>query len=148
MSLKKSVGIVLLVFAVFSLGFAAGKLSGEKNIKNKLASANKKGVAAFYFYGNMRCLKCKTIEKWTKEIIEKNYSFLNFKAINVETAENEHYIEELSLTNKDVVLVKFDDNGKVSKTTKLSKLWELTKNKKAFTEYFQNETAKFMEDEK
>ena len=60
-------------------------------------------VIAYYFHGTFRCSTCRTIEKYSKEALEYYFSkklkngTLEFKPLNVEDAENRHYVQDYQL---------------------------------------------------
>ena len=139
--MKKLILISLAVFTMFSLNnpiFA-------KNDK----SANK--VVACYFHGTFRCYSCNMIEKNTKEAIEGSFKEalasgkLEFKSINVETSGNEHVVKEYKLYSKAVVL-SLVKAGKEVRSKNLTEIWQLSRNKKAFSEYIVKEVNDFLKE--
>src|SRR4030043_1100587 len=83
--------------------------------KTAVKAGNAK-VIAYYFHGTFRCSTCRTIEKYSKEAIEYYFAnelkngTLEFKSLNVEDAENRHYVQDYQLFSRSLVfsLVKQD----------------------------------------
>lgn len=155
MNVRKSVTLLLLLFLVASVGTIVAKETGPSTtstettpavvaapVENK--SVNK--VIAFYFYGNVRCATCRTMQALATEAIETRFADalkdgrLEMVSINVDEPGNEHYVEEYQLTTRAVVLARFE--GKTQKEWKnLDKIWQLVRNRDAFIEYVSNETT-------
>lgn len=101
-------------------------------------------VAVYYFHGNFRCVNCHNIEKYTKETVEKYFQKeldtgrIVFKAINVETNGNEHFISDYGLYTKSVV-VSLVKSGKEVNFVNLTKVWEHLSNRDAFHRYVKDE---------
>jgi len=108
-------------------------------------------VAVYYFHGNFRCVSCKTIERYTKEAVEKYFrgemdaGKVTFKAINVETKGNEHFTEDYQLYTRSVVLSLVKD-GKEVKSDNLTRVWEHLRDKDAFFQYVKSEVEKYLKE--
>ena len=116
----------------------------------KKATDAKKAVV-YYFYTNTRCSSCKTIEAYTKEAVEKNFTAdykgwkVVFKGVNVEEEPNEHFKQDYWLNSKSVVVQKFSGE-KALKWGKLEKVWQLLGDKDAFIDYVTAETHKLLDE--
>ncbi len=105
-------------------------------------------IAVYYFHGNFRCVNCHTIEKYTKEAVEKYFQKeldagkVVFKAINVETKGNEHFMNDYQLYTKSVVL-SLVKNGKEVKFNNLARVWECLRDQGAFHQYVKSEIEKY-----
>ncbi|MBN1364084.1 MAG: hypothetical protein JW976_04680 [Syntrophaceae bacterium] len=108
-------------------------------------------VIAYYFHGSFRCVTCTNMEKYSKEAIEANFKddlasgSLEFKAVNVEERNNEHFVDDYKLYTKSLVLSLAKD-GKELKSKNLDKIWELVRNKQKFMDYVIGEIKEFMKD--
>ena len=128
--------ICALLLVCFHVDFALGEDAGR--------------VIAYYFYTTFRCHSCHNIEKYTKEALETYFSeelesgILEFKILNVEEKENEHYINDYQLFTKSVVLSLVKD-GKEVKHKNLEQVWQCLGNKEKFGEYIKQETQSFLE---
>jgi hypothetical protein len=131
---------VLAVVAAISAGFLAFAQSSPQ-VK----------VAAYYFHGSVRCATCANMEKYSKEAIEANFQDdlasgrLEFKAINVEERNNEHFVDDYKLYTKSLILSRIKD-GKEVESKNLDKIWELVRNKQKFMDYVSGEIKEFMQD--
>ena len=105
---------------------------------------------AYYFHGNMRCMTCRTIEAYAQEAVETGFpealkdGRLEFRVVNIEKPNNEHFVQDYQLTTRSVVLVQFTD-GKQEQWKNLARVWELTRDKEAFLKYVQDETRRYLE---
>lgn len=114
------------------------------------AWASDEKVIAYYFHGTFRCYTCTNMEKYSREAIEANFKEalasgrLEFKSINVEEIQNEHYVNDYKLYTK-TLLLSFVKNGKEVKSKNLDKMWEYAQDKNKFMDYVAKETRLFME---
>lgn len=113
------------------------------------ASAKADGVIAFYFHGDVRCTTCRTIEAYAEEAVNEGFAdqlasgSLEWRVVNVEKPENEHFVEDFQLVTRSVVLVEYRD-GKVMRWRILDKVWQLVRSKERFVEYVQSEVGEFI----
>jgi hypothetical protein len=153
--IKLIVTIVLLIFVAASLVAVFLKNSGDSNVESAaetaVADSGTKYIA-YYFHGNARCKTCLTIEMYALEAIETGFpealkaNRIDFQSINLDMAENEHYIDDFQLTARTVVLERIID-GERKDYVNLTRVWELVGNKEAFVAYIQEETEKFINGE-
>ena len=138
--MKKLVIAFLVALAVISTSSLAA--AGEK-------PADK--VIAYYFHGSFRCVTCNTMEKYSREAIEKNFKDalasgkIEFKEINVEDRGNEHFVNDYQLYTKSLVLSLVKD-GKETRSKNLDKIWEYARNKQKFIDYVASEINEFLKD--
>ena len=71
---------------------------------------------------------------------------IDFLSVNLDLAENEHFIDDFQLSARTVVIQKIVD-GKGGAYLNLTRVWELVGNKEAYIAYVQEETEKFMNEE-
>lgn len=169
MTFKRVVTVILLVFVAASLGVLlyrniggegsggrtspeAGRIPGEAARADDAAGDNGTRYVAYYFHGNNRCKTCLTIELYTLEALEKGFpdalseGRLEFRPVNLENGENEHFIDDFQLSARTVVLERIT-GGRRGEYVNLNRVWELVGDKEAFTGYIQDETEKFMNGE-
>jgi hypothetical protein len=170
MSMKKSktiITIFLLIFVAASVGYAVikeGRLKDEPGppastvprgtTKTETESRTEAGVpesrvVAYYFHGNTRCVTCRNIESYTKEAIESGFPHalkngqLEFKVVNVEEPQNEHFVQDYQLSTRSVVLARFE-RGKQREWKNLQLVWDLVRDHDAFMIYVQEEAKSFL----
>ena len=137
--MKKLFLVILAVVAVISPATALAADSGSAK------------VIAYYFHGDFRCYTCMNMEKYSKEALQTNFKkeldsgSLEFKAVNVEDKENEHFVKDYQLYTKSLILSLVKD-GKEVKSKNLDKIWELARNKQKFMDYVTGELNSFMKD--
>lgn len=106
-------------------------------------------IVAYYFHGNVRCVTCRKIETYSEEAITSGFGAelledrLEWRVVNVDEAENEHFIQEFQLSTRSVVLAEYRD-GTVSRWENLDKVWQLVRDKDRFVDYIQAETREFL----
>ena len=114
-------------------------------------AAEEKTALVYYFYTNTRCSSCKTIEAYTREAVEKNFTAgykgwkVVFKGVNLDETPNAHFKQDYWLNSKSVVVQKFSGE-KALKWGKLEEVWQLLGDKKAFIDYITAETHKLLDE--
>jgi hypothetical protein len=113
------------------------------------ASLQKSKVVAYYFHGTARCVTCRDIESYTKEAIETGFpeaiktERLEFRAVNVDEPQNEHFVQNYQLSASSVVVARFT-NGEQADWKNLQLVWELVPDHDAFMVYVQEEIKSFL----
>ncbi len=108
-------------------------------------------VIAYYFHGTFRCSTCQTIEKYSKEAIEQYFAnelkngTLEFKPINVEEAENRHYVQDYQLFSKSLVISLVKQDKEVT-WKNLTDVWKHVRDKDKFFQYVKEEVGKFLKE--
>jgi hypothetical protein len=106
-------------------------------------------VIVYYFHGMVRCTTCKTIEKYSREAVEHYFQNelkngkLVFRALNVEEAENRHYIQDYQLFSKALVVSLVKQDKEVT-WKNLTDVWKLVGDKEKFFQYIKDEVEKFL----
>ena len=154
--MKKVVTAFLLVFVGVSLGHLALSELRHKPGKNQepaqeeRVNAPAQGMIVYYFHGNFRCDTCRKFEAYTDEAIKAAFSFelksgaLDWRIVNIEEPDNEHFVKNYSLTTRQLILSCVAD-GKEKRWKDLDRIWELVKDKQAYTNYVIEETRAYME---
>lgn len=140
MKLKKLLLVILAVVAMISAGSSV-----------LAADSQPVKVIAYYFHGSFRCYTCSMMEKYSKEAIEANFKdalnsgSFEFKEVNVEERENEHFVKKYNLYTKTLILSLIKD-GKEVRSKNLDKIWQYARNKQRFIEYVTGEVDEFIKD--
>ena len=120
------------------------------NSQGASCNSNNK-VTAYYFHGTQRCTTCRTIEKYSREALEKYFASelkngtLEFKPINVDEPENRHYIQDYQLYTRSLVLVLYKDDKQL-KWKNLPEVWSYVKDQEKFYLYVKDETERFLKE--
>ena len=137
---------LLTIFLALSVSFGCSndsfaKSNGKIPAKTQLKSSAK--TIVYYFYSKPRCISCKNIETYTREVVTdlKNPN-VEFKIINLDEPSNNHYAKDYKLFTKSVVLSKVK-NGKEIKSKNLTDIWTKLGNEKAFKKYIIKEIKSF-----
>ncbi len=122
-----------------------GNTTGDETAENK--------VVVYYFHGNFRCATCRTIEAYAKESVDTGFpkaledGRLEWRVVNIEETDNEHFVKDFELSTRSVVLEEIA-NGKRKRWKNLDRVWELIRgDKDTFLKYIQDETKAFLETE-
>jgi len=120
------------------------------NFQGASCDSNNK-VIVYYFHGTYRCTTCLTIERYSKEALEKYFASelknktIEFKPINVEEPENRHYIQDYQLYTRSLVLVLYKDDKQL-KWKNLPEVWSYVKDQEKFYLYVKDETERFLKE--
>jgi hypothetical protein len=106
-------------------------------------------VVAYYFHGTFRCQTCRKIEALSREAVQSGFpedlkvGRLEWRVINVEEPENEHFVQDYQLFSKSLVLVA-KEGSKQTRWKNLQEVWTLVGNKEAFIKYVQVEIRAYL----
>ena len=143
-----SIVLAVLLFGVLAaaLPVLSEEPSGEEGTA---ASAQTGRFVAYYFYGNMRCATCRKLEAYSEEAIKTGFAdelergALAFRAVNVDEAQNKHFVQDFQLVTKSLVLVEYRD-GEVARYENLKEIWQKVGDKDGFLEYVRDSTREFI----
>ncbi len=113
--------------------------------------AHNSKLIAYYFHGTFRCTTCRTIEKYSKEALEKYFANelksgkLEFRPVNIEEPENKHFIQDYQLVTRSLVLSLVSD-GKETKWKNLPDIWKLVRDQDKFFQYVKDEVEQFLKE--
>lgn len=153
---KTIITVILFAFVVASIVYLVINESGTSGQtiateqEPQIPGASEKKVIAYYFHGNMRCMTCRKIEAYTKKAIQTGFQKalkdgrLEFRVVNVDEPDNEHFVGDYQIVTRSVVIAEFEDS-KQKQWKNLDQLWELVGNEQAFLKYIQDETLSYLE---
>ncbi len=107
-------------------------------------------TAAYYFHRTMRCPTCLSIEEQAREAVEAGFAGelldgpLEWYAVNIEGAGNEHFENDFELSTSSLVLVERVGDD-VVRWKNLERVWELVDDPTGFQEYVWAELTDFLE---
>ncbi len=147
MNAKNFVSAALLLFVTASVVILIGReVSGPT--ADEAASAAEQmpdnTLIVYYFHGDTRCPTCRNIEAYSHEAVESAFAEelaqnkLLWNAVNYEQPENNHFATDYEIVAPTVILIR-TANGKAADWKNLDRVWELVRDREAFTEYIQNE---------
>jgi len=156
MNARKIVTLVLGLLVVVSAAYlvVGGARGRGASRPGAIADGSATSVAAdrviaYYFHGSQRCKTCLTIEAYAAEAIRTGFAdalsdgTLEWKVVNIEEPENEHFVEDYQITTRTVVLVEMKD-GKQVRWSTLDRVWDLVDDQPAFMTYIQEETKGYL----
>ncbi|MHC5111004.1 MAG: nitrophenyl compound nitroreductase subunit ArsF family protein [Planctomycetota bacterium] len=107
-------------------------------------------VIAYYFHRTQRCRTCLTMEAYAEDAIREGLldafetGEVEWRALNVEEPQHEHFVQEYGLTASALVMVLLE-NGKQEKWKDLGRVWELVGDEWEFKEYVRHEALAYWE---
>jgi len=170
--MKNIISILLILFVCVSLGYLVysevknnrisvsevkEQVRDNASQENKTSQTDTTGksevnekVVVYYFHGNFRCPTCRAIEQYAKEAVENTFKKeldtgkLEFKSVNVEEPQNEHFIQDFQLSTRCVV-VEWNVNGKAQDWKRLEKVWDLVHGDKTrYYNYIQENIREYL----
>ena len=107
--------------------------------------------AVYFFYNDVYCETCEKLEGYALEAVQADFQdaldsgALQWRSIDMTTAEHEHYAEDFQLFSKSVVLVELGGDEEV-RWENLEDIWDLVHDKPAYMKYIQSSLADFMDE--
>ena len=151
--MKRAVTILLLLFVAAAV---AWEFAGPDQSKAQTdpcaaepAPVEGRKLIAYYFYGDRRCATCIKIENYAREALEKAFPAafrsgeLEWREVNYERPENEHFAEEYELVSSSLVLVDTVD-GKQRAWRNLDEVWDRIRDEADFRSYVVEQTRSFL----
>jgi len=108
-------------------------------------------VVVTYFHTTFRCPTCRKLEAYSRETVENDFAKqikenkIVFRTVNLEEAENEHFIKDYKLYTKSLI-VSLQENGKEIRWKNLPDIWRLVHSREKFEEYVQSEIEAYLKD--
>lgn len=162
--LMKILPLMIAVLCIMSWGWLNQTVKAQTNSEENIAAVKdsteidktdtteeEPDVVAYYFHTTRRCYSCKKIEAYSREAIESGFpeelknGKLEFHSINIDKAENKHFVKDYQLYTKSLIICDIE-NGKQIDWKNLSKVWQLLKNKDEFLKYVQDEINAYLKE--
>ncbi|MGM0600961.1 MAG: nitrophenyl compound nitroreductase subunit ArsF family protein [Candidatus Rifleibacteriota bacterium] len=139
----------LLVFVIFTVGFAFGKHSvkvsspdsgGNQNATQSLSS-DKGLVRLYYMHAMFRCVTCNKIEEMAKQLTQKEFDAelssnkIEWKEVNFQ--QNQELAKKFDVVSSCVV-VAVVKNGQIKSFERLDQVWTLLEKPEEFNAYLRN----------
>lgn len=144
--MKQIIGRLLVVFAVFTLGYGLGRDAGlQRAMANNGASSADAGggnrVIVYYLHTTFRCPTCNAIERHAKELVHQDYAeqlargVIEWHTINFQ--EHEDLAQRYKLAAGAVVVAKIE-HGKEVAFQRLDDVWTLYDKPEQFKRYVED----------
>jgi hypothetical protein len=145
-SFNRSAAITLMAFLLTMalLSTSAGAPPDKKETESKPK------YIAYYFFTNKRCGPCTRIEQWSREAVTANFKNelssgkLQWQGVNLQQAENKHFIQDFQLYSKSVIIAEYKDDKPV-RWENLKDVWQLYRDRDKYFDYVADEIKTFME---
>lgn len=152
MSIKNACTIALLLFVAASIVVLTVN-SLRPSPQTAAAEDQRDRLIAYYFHGKVRCPTCKNIEAYAHEAVAGGFAAelgdgqIEWKVVDFEQPENEHFAKDFELAAPSVVLVEMR-GGARKRWKNLPEVWELVGDKPAFLAFVQKEVRTFLDESK
>jgi len=148
---RKIISVLLFLLAVAALGtiYVKSQRARASSPAALESQSTETKVVAYYFHVTVRCTTCRTIESYSREVIERKFGAdiasgrLHFKLVNVQLPENRHFVKDYHLFTKSLVLVRFN-KGRQAEYKVLNNTWELAGDKPAMQGYVEREVRDYL----
>ena len=145
-SIHLAIGGMLAALATFGPTVGADEPATSAGTQEKSQASE---IVAYYFHGNLRCKTCQMIEAYSEEAITQGFADelasgqLAWRVVNIDEAQNKHFVKDFELVTKSLVLVSFRD-GEVVRFENLKLVWQLVRDKDGFLKYVRDGTREFI----
>jgi len=144
-----SIGLVVLAVATIGAMYVhPAKAWADSPAKAQPQTADTK-VVAYYFHDTVRCVTCRKIEGYSREVVDQKFAAdtangrLQFTLVNIQLPENRHFVKDYQIFTKSLVLVRFD-KGRQAEYKVLNDTWELVGDKSAMQGYVEREIRGYL----
>jgi len=135
---------LLLAFVFVSIGFSLWRHSVKQTADMLPPATGENIVRVYYLHSTFRCATCNTIEKMTKELLDKQYKnelssgAMSFHEVDFQA--DEALAKQFGVIASCVVVAAVKD-GKTIDFQRLDEVWTLMKDPIAFDKYINNAIA-------
>ncbi len=117
--IKKITGNLLLVFVIFSVGFAAGKeATRNQSGSSGMRTSSDNQVVVYYLRTSFRCWQCNLIEQYTDKLIRKDFSeYLDEGLLDwvvVDYLQNDELADRYNISGNTVIIARYEDGSEVA----------------------------------
>jgi hypothetical protein len=137
---------MLKAYLIFITAFLAILRVGHVDEGN--ATTDTRKIIVYYFHGDIRCLACLNIERYTQEAVKTFFGnqltsgTLEWRIVNFDKPGNEHYPVDYQLSAPSVILSEVK-SGKEISWKNPEKIWEREADKNSFSIYIRGEIEAF-----
>jgi len=110
-----------------------------------------RSVIAYYFHRTQRCKTCLTMEAYARDALQAGLQGavesgeLEWRAVNVEEPEHEHFVKEYDLYASALVMLELEGD-EVKRSKNLEQIWSLVGDESKFKTYVRDEALAYIED--
>lgn len=123
---------------------------GGENAMAGEPAAKESRFVVYYFHGARRCRTCRTIEAYAEEVVRSRFAeqlnsgALEWRAVNYDEPENEHFIRDFGLVSSSLVIVEMQAAEPV-RFSVLQQAWSLVRDKPGFDRYVHQSILDYMD---
>lgn len=131
---------LVAVLALLPVGIASGDEPEDSSAADMASSDTDRQIILYYMHGARRCKTCRSIEAYAKGVVTSRFSedlesgALEWKVVDFDKPENQHFIEEFGLFTSSLVVVVVEQ-GEVLEFEVLQEAWSLVRDKTRFQQY-------------
>lgn len=151
MNAKRIVTVALLLFVAASAVALGIREWNKPHTAGPTDVPQTDKVIAYYFHRTERCATCNKMEAHSREAIESAFleelksGRLQWRVVNYQQPQNEHFRGEFGLVAPSLVLVALRE-GQQTEFKDLADIWILVDDKNAFMDYVERELRAFLEE--
>ena len=141
--------LLAVVLAVVQPAGATPAAASESTAGDSATTAASE-VVLYYFHGSHRCKTCRSMEAYAQEALETEFKKqleageLQWKVLNMEEPENEHFAKDFELVSSSLVLVEMKGDDVVRHEV-LQEAWKLVRDEPSFIAYVQESVHKYLQ---
>ncbi|RLC48263.1 MAG: hypothetical protein DRH70_01405 [Candidatus Coatesbacteria bacterium] len=132
-----------------SQSISSAQVAHQASNQDASATSGPVRVIVYYFHMTARCERCIRLEEWAKDAVLDGFpdalkaGRLEWRAVDVEKPENDHFIDDYQLTDKSVVVAQIR-GGKSTRYKVLKDTWLLLDDKRAFLKYVRSGVREYL----
>ncbi len=98
------------------------------------------GVVVYYFHGRQRCYTCNKMESLADGVVLQEFGdyrrdgWVVFKAVNVQTPEDSHFVQDYALSSTAIVMVE-RQGGQDVRWRRLDEIWQKIRSEDQYKAY-------------
>jgi hypothetical protein len=130
---------------------AAAEAPSEVGVTLQESTEVPRTVIAYYFHRTQRCKTCLTMEAYAQDALQEALSDalesgeLEWRAVNVEKRQYEHFVEEYDLYASALVMVEMAGD-EVKRSKNLERIWDLVGDESKFKAFVRDEALAYLKD--
>lgn len=157
MSTKSIVAVVLVTFAIISIGVVIMRETGVISaasygeVSQPSSSNRERFVAVYYFHGTVRCPTCLTIEHYADSTMKAAFvdelqdGRVIWTSIDIDEEPNKHFVADYDLYSQTLIVVD-STKGQPSRWKNLDKIWDLVGDQGEFSTYVRDEVDSYLKE--
>lgn len=117
--MKTKTFFILIAAMLFTACIHSPQKTENKQLESEITQNSNLKLQIYYFHSTRRCLTCNSIEDNMKQVLESDFKdeveqgIIDFKALNIEDAENKALAEKYLATGASLHLIEIKDGVEI-----------------------------------